>query len=117
MSTALKLVQKKVFEELGVHRFEANIQPENTRSIHLVKNNNFRYEGFSPRYLKINDEWRGHEHWAITAEDYIADSPDFLKKDHVNLVPYNNEWPLMAQTEIEKIKSAFLSMQLLIFST
>jgi GrpB-like predicted nucleotidyltransferase (UPF0157 family)/RimJ/RimL family protein N-acetyltransferase len=105
MSAGLKLVQKKVFEELGLHRLEANIQSENTRSIQLVKSNGFRYEGFSPRYLKINGEWRGHEHWAITAEDYIADCPDVLKKDHVNLVPYNSEWPFMAQTEIERIKS------------
>lgn len=68
MSAALKLVLKKAFEELALHRLEANIQPENTRSIQLVKNNGFRYEGFSPRYLKINGEWRGHEHWAITSE-------------------------------------------------
>jgi hypothetical protein len=107
MSAGLKLVQKKVFEELELHRLEANIQPENTRSIQLVKTNGFRYEGFSPRYLKINGEWRGHEHWAITAEDYIADSPSVLKKDHVNIVPYNSEWPFIAQTEIEKIKSVF----------
>lgn len=54
MSVALKLVLKKVFEELELHRLEANIQPENTRSIQLVKKNGFRYESFSPRYLKIN---------------------------------------------------------------
>ncbi|KTD71210.1 GNAT family N-acetyltransferase [Legionella tucsonensis] len=78
MSAGLKLVQKKVFEELGLHRLEANIQPENTRSIQLVKNNGFRYEGFSPRYLKINGEWRGHEHWATTVEDYIAESAAFF---------------------------------------
>lgn len=107
MSVGLKLVQKKIFEELELHRLEANIQPENTRSIQLVKSNGFRYEGFSPRYLKINGEWRGHEHWAITAEEYIADSPAVLKKDLVNLVPYNPEWPVLAQTEIEKIKSVF----------
>lgn len=77
MSTALKLVQKKVFEELALHRLEANIQPENTRSIQLVKKNGFRYEGFSPCYLKINDEWRGHEHWAITSEDFLSDTPRF----------------------------------------
>lgn len=71
MSAGLKLVLEKVFNELALHRIEANIQPENTRSIQLVKNNSFRYEGFSPHYLKINDEWRGHEHWAMTLEDYI----------------------------------------------
>lgn len=92
---------------MKLHRLEANIQPENMQSIRLVKNNGFRYEGFSPRYLKINDEWRGHEHWAITAEDYIVDSPAVLKKDYVNLVPYDVQWPLLAQTEIDKIKSVF----------
>lgn len=107
MTAGLKLVLRTVFEEMKLHRLEANIQPTNMRSIQLVKNNGFRYEGFSPRYLKVNDEWCGHEHWAITAEEYIADSPAVLKKDHVNLVPYNAEWPVMAQTEIEKIKSVF----------
>lgn len=105
MGAALKLVLKKVFEELGLHRLEANIQPENTRSIQLVKKNGFRYEGFSPRYLKINDEWRGHEHWAITVEDYLNDTPEVLKRDHVNLVPHNPEWPRLAQDEIDKLKS------------
>lgn len=75
MSVGLKLLLKQAFEELGLHRLEANIQPENTCSIQLVKSNGFRYEGFSPHYLKIKGEWRGHEHWAITAEDYFATRP------------------------------------------
>ncbi|KTC72559.1 multifunctional nucleotidyltransferase/glutamate rich protein GrpB/ribosomal protein alanine acetyltransferase [Legionella birminghamensis] len=107
MSVGLKLVLHQVFNELKLHRLEANIQPDNRRSIQLVKNNGFRYEGFSPRYLKINNEWRGHEHWAITVEDYIAESPEILKKDHVTLEPYNPEWPSLAQREIDKIKSVF----------
>lgn len=107
MSAALKLVQKKVFDELGLHRLEANIQPENTRSIHLVKKNGFRYEGFSPRYLKINNEWRGHEHWVMTSEDYLSNTPEILKKDHINLVAYNSKWPKLAQMEINKLKSVF----------
>lgn len=78
MRAGLKLVQKKVFEELALHRLEANIQPENARSIQLVKKSGFHYEGFSPRYLKINGEWRGHEHWAMTSEDYLSDTPEVL---------------------------------------
>lgn len=73
MSAGLKLVLPKIFNEMGLHRLEANIQPENTQSIQLVKKNGFRYEGFSPRYLRINNEWRGHEHWAMTIEDFIKD--------------------------------------------
>ncbi len=69
MSAGLKLVLKKAFGELGLHRLEANIQPENKASIELVRRNGFRLEGYSSRYLKINEVWCDHERWAITAED------------------------------------------------
>jgi ribosomal-protein-alanine N-acetyltransferase len=72
MSAGLKLVLKEVFTKLKLHRLEANIQPQNTSSIHLVEANGFRKEGFSPRYLKIDGEWRDHERWAITYEDWVA---------------------------------------------
>lgn len=70
MNAGLKLVLNKIFNEMGLHRLEANIQPDNIRSINLVKNNGFRKEGYSPRYLKIDDEWRDHERWAVTYEDW-----------------------------------------------
>jgi ribosomal-protein-alanine N-acetyltransferase len=70
MNAGLRLILQTVFEDLKLHRLEANIQPENNRSIHLVKNNGFRKEGYSPRYLKINGVWRDHERWAMTFEDW-----------------------------------------------
>ncbi|MFI4937783.1 MAG: GNAT family N-acetyltransferase [Candidatus Berkiellales bacterium] len=70
MSEGLKLVLKEVFTTLGLHRIEANIQPQNLRSINLVKKNGFKKEGFSPRLLKINDTWCDHERWALTVEDW-----------------------------------------------
>ncbi len=72
MSAGLKLVLKHAFTEMGLHRLEANIQPDNFRSINLVKNNGFKKEGLSPRYLKINGEWRDHERFAITYEDWVC---------------------------------------------
>jgi RimJ/RimL family protein N-acetyltransferase len=69
MSAGLKLLLGKAFNELGLHRIEANIQPENLASIRLVTANGFRKEGYSPRYLKIDGQWRDHERWAITVED------------------------------------------------
>src|SRR3990167_10336550 len=105
MSAGLKLVLQKVFKELNLHRLEANIQPENSSSIWLVKKNGFRYEGFSPRYLKIGGEWRGHEHWVITLEDYIRNDSEILSKDYVGIVSYNLEWPMMASDEINKLKT------------
>jgi len=71
MSQGIKLLLNKVFLALKLHRIEANIQPTNLPSIFLVKKNGFRKEGFSPHYLNINGEWRDHERFAMTYEDWL----------------------------------------------
>lgn len=68
MQEALSLAIRYAFNELHLHRLEANIQPENSASIALVKRCGFLKEGFSPRYLNINGEWKDHERWAILAD-------------------------------------------------
>lgn len=70
MFEGMALVIDRAFGELGLHRLEANIQPANTRSAALVRRLGFRLEGHSPRYLKIGDEWRDHDRYAITAEEW-----------------------------------------------
>jgi ribosomal-protein-alanine N-acetyltransferase len=69
MTEGLQLVLREAFGELGLHRVEANVQPENARSIALVERLGFRREGYSPRYLKISGRWRDHVRYAILAED------------------------------------------------
>lgn len=68
MTGALRAAVGYAFGELGLHRLEANIQPENTASIALVRRLGFKLEGLSPRYLRINGEWRDHERWALLAD-------------------------------------------------
>ena len=68
MTEALRAAVNYAFNDLGLHRLEANIQPDNLASIALVRRVGFKQEGFSPRYLRINGEWRDHERWALLAD-------------------------------------------------
>ena len=63
MHEGLKLLVEHAFRNMGLHRLEANIQPENQRSIDLVKRCGFHWEGLSPQYLFIAGTWRDHERW------------------------------------------------------
>lgn len=67
MGEGLELVKEYAFGELGLHRLEANIQPNNRRSIALVERCGFKFEGLSPGFLYIDGAWRDHERW--TASD------------------------------------------------
>ena len=68
MSEGLRLVITHAFGRLGLHRLEANIQPDNSPSLRLVERAGFVKEGFSQNYLLIDGQWRDHERWAITSE-------------------------------------------------
>jgi ribosomal-protein-alanine N-acetyltransferase len=68
MKEGLGQVIDHAFNEMGLHRLEANIQPGNERSIRLVESLGFECEGYSPKYLKINGKWRDHERWALLAD-------------------------------------------------
>lgn len=65
MREGLTQVKEHAFQELGLHRLEANIQPGNVASIALVRSCGFALEGTSPRFLYINGAWRDHERWAV----------------------------------------------------
>jgi len=64
MTAGLNAAVRHAFQDLGLHRVEANIQPANTASIALVRRCGFQLEGYSPKYLKIGGRWRDHERWA-----------------------------------------------------
>jgi len=70
MRVALALVLDLAFRDLRLHRLEANIQPDNRPSIALATGAGFRLEGYSPRYLLIGGQWRDHERYAITADEW-----------------------------------------------
>ena len=69
MRQAVEQVVAIAFKRLKLHRLEANVQPDNLASIALLKSCGFHKEGFSPRFLKKNGQWRDHERWALLADN------------------------------------------------
>ena len=63
MKEGLLAVLKLAFETFGLHRLEANIQPDNHNSIELVKRCGFVKEGLSSGFLFIDGSWKDHERW------------------------------------------------------
>jgi ribosomal-protein-alanine N-acetyltransferase len=64
MAEALHAGIDYAFDQLMLHRIEANIIPRNKRSIALIENLGFRNEGLSREYLKINGVWEDHHRYA-----------------------------------------------------
>lgn len=65
MTQGLQLAMDKCFNELKLHRLEANIQPDNYSSIKLIERVGFALEGYSKDYLFINGKWRDHKRYAL----------------------------------------------------
>jgi ribosomal-protein-alanine N-acetyltransferase len=71
MRSAMPSVLAHAFDDLGLHRLQANVQPENERSRRLLEATGWREEGFAERYLLIDGAWRDHVMYAITAEEVV----------------------------------------------
>ena len=68
-SEALNATIPLLANELGIHRFEALILPDNEPSIHMVEKIGFRYEGILRDKIIIGGERL--DHWMYA---YLADN-------------------------------------------
>jgi len=69
MTVALGLAVDFGFDDLQLHRVEANIMPRNYPSRRVLEKCGFRRVGFSPRMLCISGVWEDHEMFALLVDD------------------------------------------------
>jgi ribosomal-protein-alanine N-acetyltransferase len=67
--TAVALATDYCFYQLGLHRMEICIRPENEPSLRVVEKLGFRYEGLRRRYIHINGDWRDHFCFGLVSEE------------------------------------------------
>ena len=65
MTEALGEAIRFAFEELKLHRIEANVMPRNEPSRRVVEKLGFENEGLARQYLKINGVWEDHLHYVM----------------------------------------------------
>ena len=67
--TAVALAMDYVYKVVGLHRVEIDIRPENKASVRVVEKLGLRYEGLKKNYIHINNAWRDHLVFALTADE------------------------------------------------
>ena len=66
MREALAAVIQHAFSAvLNLHRIQANVRPENVRSLRLLEHLGFEFEGLARDYLFIDGAWRDHQMLAL----------------------------------------------------
>ncbi|MBV9908873.1 MAG: GNAT family N-acetyltransferase [Hyphomicrobiales bacterium] len=61
------------FRELGLHRLQAFIHPDNAASLKLIEKLGFRREGLLRENLRVGDEWRDDLLYALLSTDLSAE--------------------------------------------
>ena len=72
MTEALARALRFAFEDLKLHRIEANVMPRNAHSRRVVEKLGFVDEGLSRKYLKIAGVWEDHIHYVLLNPDEDA---------------------------------------------
>jgi ribosomal-protein-alanine N-acetyltransferase len=86
--TGVAMAIDHCFGDLGLHRVEINIRPENVASLRVVEKLGLRNEGMRLRFLHIDGDWRDHLSFAITSEEvpeglltrWRRDTPPHLRR-------------------------------------
>lgn len=98
--TAVALATDYLFQEVGLHRVEIDIRPENMASLRVVEKLGFRYEGLKERYIHINGAWRDHYVFALTHEEVTGGVLKRWLKNEVPVLPFPKKTTEFKHTEL-----------------
>lgn len=68
------------FEEIGLHRIEALALPDNEAVKGALRKAGIRSEGIARGLREVNGEWRDHERYAITLEEWEERRDEVLRE-------------------------------------
>lgn len=71
---AVALVIDHCFAEVGLHRIEIDVRPENTASLRVAEKLHLRDEGLRRALIHVDGAWRDHRSFALTAEEVETDA-------------------------------------------
>lgn len=71
MTEALRVSIAYMFEELHLHRIEANYMPRNVASARVLEKLGFVIEGHANEYLLINGRWEAHVRTSLTNQSWV----------------------------------------------
>lgn len=69
MTEAFRFMIPKIFFHYQLHRMEADVLPENTASLRLLKRLGFTEEGISRGLYRINGVYRDHLRYSLLSDD------------------------------------------------
>ncbi|HEX6241870.1 MAG TPA: GNAT family N-acetyltransferase [Polyangiales bacterium] len=82
MFWAVSQALRYAFDVLNLHRIQANHLPDNQRSARLLARLGFQREGYAPKFLLIDGEWRDHVCNALRNDDWRpAPGEEFVLSD------------------------------------
>lgn len=82
MTTAVALAIDHMIHNVGLHRVEIAIRPENIPSNRIAEKLGLTLEGVRPKFLHINHEWRDHNIYVVTSEQLSGRMVD--RANHVS---------------------------------
>ncbi|MET7397565.1 GNAT family protein [Dactylosporangium sp. NPDC005572] len=71
-TAAVSEIVRVAFEELGLHRVQAEILPHNTGSRRVLERNGFTRFGMAPEYLNIAGRWQDHAMYQVVNRSWAA---------------------------------------------